>query len=183
MKTGYDRRMEKLIHYYYGNGKGKTTAAIGLAVRCAGAGYRVYFCQFLKGNDTSELSILRTVPNLSIHRPQKKYPFTRNMTETDRQEIAMEHSRILGEIEEAAASLAEDVRALIILDEIGKAWSSDLVEKQRVLALLSHRRAEYVLTGRDLVPELLALADYVTEFTAIRHPYQKGIRARLGIEY
>lgn len=182
----YDRNMMNLIHFYYGNGKGKTTASIGLAVRAAGAGFRVLFCQFLKGNPTAELSMLSSIPGLTIHRPGKQYPFTKSMTEKDRLDIRAEHDRILSEVETVLRenSCRDEIHPLlVILDEAAKAWTEDLLNRERLLTLLDERQAEFVLTGRDPVPEFLQRADYLTELTARRHPYERTIPARKGIEF
>ncbi|MGN0587780.1 MAG: cob(I)yrinic acid a,c-diamide adenosyltransferase, partial [Oscillospiraceae bacterium] len=83
------------IHIYCGDGKGKTTAALGLAVRAAGAGINVCFVQFMKGGETAELNILRHISEITVMRCDRNYPFFKNMTETDKTEIAECHDLLL----------------------------------------------------------------------------------------
>ena len=182
--------MENCTHVYYGTGKGKTTAAVGLAVRAAGAGFRVLFCQFMKSGETAELSVLKTIPRLTVLRPENRYPFSSRMTEEDRTEIRKEHDRILKEIGTILSDLPrpaqEDPAAssvLVVLDELAWAFHHDLVDKDLALSLLDEKKAEFVITGRISVPDLLARADYITAFQEEDHPYHRGIPARKGIEY
>ena len=216
MYTPYDIHKEAFMkyctHVYFGTGKGKTTAAIGLAVRAAGAGCRVLFCQFLKSNETSELSVLKTLPQVTILRPEGQYPFTRRMTAEDRTEITAEHNRILERIfavlyperpthlytEEpetssvtaSAASEKPDysrepgsLPVLVILDELAWAYHYGLIDRERALSLLDSKKAEFVITGRVRVPELIERADYVTNLQEEKHPFRNGIPARKGIEF
>ncbi len=183
--------MENCTHVYYGTGKGKTTAAVGLTVRAAGAGFRVLFCQFMKSGETAELSVLKTIPGLTILRPENRYPFSSRMTSEDRTEIRREHDRILRTVgtiladtprpkqEEPAAASS----ILVVLDELAWAFHHNLVDKDLALSLLDEKKAEFVITGRIGVPELLSRADYVTAFQEEGHPYHRGIPARKGIEY
>lgn len=176
--------MEYCTHVYYGTGKGKTTAAVGLAVRAAGAGCRVLFCQFLKSGETAELSILQDLPGLTVLRPEGRYPFTGRMTDSDRLGITEEHNRILDRVSRILSGDGEQtVPVLAVLDELAWAWHYDLVSKERVLSLLDTKKAEFVITGRICVPELLARADYITNLQAEKHPYERGVSARKGIEF
>ena len=193
--------MKPCTHVYYGTGKGKTTAAIGLAVRAAGAGCRVLFCQFMKSGETAELSALKNLPGVQIIRPEGCYPFTRQMTEKDRLAITAEHERILDRIMtvlDQPASAADrsgtagdlsggnqdsDLPVMVVLDELAWAFHYDLIGRERVLSLLDSEQAEFVITGRVRVPELIERADYVTNLQAEKHPFQKGTAARSGIEF
>ena len=170
-----------LIHLYCGDGKGKTTAAMGLAVRAAGSGMRVAVIQFLKDGDSSELSILSSLPNVTVlsGKPVKGFSFA--MTPEQKTLVTETHNRYL----ETAIRLYREGRAqLIVLDEAVGALSLNMLDRQRLLAFLrEEERPEVVLTGRNPDPEVLALADYVTEMTLRRHPYERGIGARRGIEY
>ena len=174
--------MKSCTHVYYGTGKGKTTAAVGLAVRAAGAGCPVLFCQFLKSGETAELSVLKALPEVQIFRPEGSYPFTRQMTDDDHRAITAEHNRILEQIS-AILSHVRDQDFVVILDELAWAFHYDLIDRDRVLSLLDSKKAEFVITGRVCVPELIARADYVTNLQEEKHPYQKGISARKGIEF
>ena len=193
--------MKTCTHVYYGTGKGKTTAAIGLAVRAAGAGCHVLFCQFLKSTETAELSVLKPLPGVQVLRPEGHYPFTRHMKEEDRLAITAEHGRILDQIrmilkQPAAApdpsgtfqdrtdgDPGSELPVLVVLDELAWAYHYELIDREQVLSLLDTEKAEFVITGRIRVPELIERADYVTELKEEKHPYQRGIAARKGIEF
>lgn len=172
---GYDK-----IHLYYGDGKGKTTAAIGLAIRAAGAGKKVVFSQFMKGNDTAELSILRNIAEVKIVRPQKMYPFFKDMTEEEKRQMKEEHNAMLLEIQGIVERGGAQV---VILDEVTYPITYELVDEKLLKKLLKSHNAEIVLTGRNPTKELLEMSDYVTEMKKIKHPYEKGLKARKGIEY
>ena len=104
-----------MLHLYTGEGKGKTTAAIGLSVRAAGRGFSVYFTQFMKGNDTGELYILKRLPEVKILRSEKNFGFFKRMSEEDKAELTAVHNRIL---EEVLESVGKEENQLIILDEL-----------------------------------------------------------------
>lgn len=171
-------------HIYYGDGKGKTTAAIGLAVRAAGAGKKVIFCQFMKGGDTSELNILQQIPELHIMRCTREYPFLNQMSDKDKADIISEHNNI---IDRLVVDINKTKNTLIVLDEITYPLNYELLSKASVYALLesSHKEdeLEVVCTGRNPDDRLIKLADYITEMKLHRHPFEAGIPARAGIEY
>ena len=171
------RMIKGCVQVYTGDGKGKTTAAIGLTVRALGAGLRVYFAQFLKSGDYSEKNILGTLDNLVFRQYGKNGFITREPSDEDR---AMA-SRGLKEAIEALRSGAYD---LVILDEVNVACSLGLITKDDVLSLLRERgdMTELVLTGRNAAPELLDAADLVTEMRNIKHYFASGVPARRGME-
>ena len=171
-----------LIHIYCGDGKGKTTAAIGLAVRAAGAGMRVRFVQLLKGNDTSELNSLNLIPNITIDRCDDAYGFTFTMCDEDKKKITACHNRILSE----ALRLSENREIdLLIIDEFTAAYGCGLVDKTLAQRLVLNKpeALELVLTGRNPDDCFVEAADYVSEIQAVKHPFDSGISARKGIEY
>ncbi|MGN0622055.1 MAG: cob(I)yrinic acid a,c-diamide adenosyltransferase [Porcipelethomonas sp.] len=169
-----------LIHIYFGDGKGKTTAAAGLALRAAGHNMKVHFIQFMKGGESGEINILEKISGITVLRCSKSYGFSFNMTHEDRKSITAEHNSFL----ELAAKLAE-TEDMIILDEIFSACNCGLADKSLAEKLLKipGRKAELVLTGHDPADFFIEHADYVSEIKAVRHPYEKGISARRGIEY
>lgn len=173
-----------MIQLYCGDGKGKTTAAAGQAIRAAGRGLRVVFAQFMKGNDTGELYILEKIENMEIIRSPRNFGFYRDMTERDKEELARIHNHMLERLLKAAGEKSLD---MMILDEITYPVSFQLLEKERLRELLSFGAGEsgmeIVLTGRNPADFLLECADYITCMQAVRHPYEKGILARNGIEY
>ncbi len=169
-----------LLMIYTGNGKGKTTAALGLAMRAVGHGRRVLMLQFMKGDDSyGECKAARMLPGFEI--VQKGLP-----TFVERGNPGAEDLRLAGEaIAEARDALTSDKWDMVILDEINVAVDYGLVPLAAVLELLDARRPglDVVLTGRGARPELVKRADMVSEVLEIKHHYQKGVPAREGIEY
>lgn len=173
-----------MIQVYHGDGKGKTTAAIGLSVRAAGSGKKVCFAQFMKGNCSSEILVLQEIPGLRVLRISREFGFYRQMDEADKAAITKEHNRILAELLEALEGGEAEV---IVLDEVVSAYRYGLLDRSSLTKILEAGRgengAEVILTGRKPAKELLERADYITEMKAVRHPYEKGISARKGIEW
>lgn len=170
------------LHIYCGEGKGKTTASVGLAVRAAGAGQKVVFVQFMKGGETSELRILEQMSEISILRCTKEFPFYHQMREEDKAEITAIHNDILQQV---GKKMKEGMCNMLILDELTYPYSWKLLDRTKVDSLISDRAAgvEIVITGRNPDPFFLERADYITEMKNIRHPFDQGIQARKGIEY
>ena len=167
-----------LIHVYTGEGKGKTTASAGLAVRAVGAGKRVAFVQFMKGVESSEIAPLRTL-GVTVLKAGTITKFIPHMTDAERTQCAQEQQAGFA----SAVALAPDVD-LLVLDEIISAVTTGMVPQASVEAFLHGKppALEVVLTGRD-VPEAFAeLADYLSDIKALKHPYDKGVHARRGIE-
>jgi cob(I)alamin adenosyltransferase len=167
-----------MIHIYTGDGKGKTTAAIGLAVRAAGCGKRVVIAQFLKGGGTGELAALILIPNITVVRNARDYGFFPVASEEIRTNITRENNANL----QKALALPAD---LLILDEVCAAYNLGAIDRAALDALLLHpgQNRELVLTGRDAPPHLCAAADYVSEIRKAKHPFDTGLHARKGIEY
>ena len=170
-----------MLHIYCGFGKGKTTAAIGLAVRGAGAGMRVRFVQFMKGADTSELSVLENIPGLEIRRCDRDYGFYKNMSEADKSEITRCHNTLL----EFAFGMDNTASNMIILDEFCSAYGHGLMDTAlaKQLVLENKDSAEIIITGRNPAYEFISAADYISEIRCIRHPYDQGVSARKGVEF
>lgn len=174
--------MSGLIHIYCGDGKGKTTAALGLALRACGNGYKVILVQFLKSQHTSELDILSSIENLEVLRSKKSDKFTWNLTDDEKRALTEENISIFKKV---VSSIEHDKKTLVIFDEIIGAINTKLIEEALVLDFLKNKplNAEVVLTGRNPDDKLLGLADYVSEIKKIKHPFDSGISAREGIEY
>lgn len=172
--------MSGLIHLYCGDGKGKTSAAAGLALRAAGAGKRVLFTQFMKDGSSSEIGVLRGIENISVLLCKKPYGFYWNMTAQQRVQAKADYARLLREALQQSAEVE-----LLVLDEIVSACNRGVVEEAYLVDFLKSKpeRLEIVLTGRDPSETLIACADYVTEMKKIKHPYDRGIAARRGIEF
>ncbi len=170
-----------LIHIYCGDGKGKTTAAMGLAMRAAGSGMKVALVQFLKGQQSSELKMLQMLPNVTIIREQLSPKFTFQMNSEELADTKMVHSRYLN----TALKLAKNGECdLLILDELVGALNCGLIDEDLLHELVEKKPAqlELVMTGRNPAQWLVDAADYVSEIRKIKHPYDKGVDARKGIE-
>ena len=172
--------MAGLIHIYCGDGKGKTTAAVGLTLRSAGAGNRVVFTQFFKDGSSSEISLLRQIPGISVLHADTVGGFWKCMT-TEQQAQA---SRDYTELFHIACERAKNMD-LLVLDEVISACNHGTVPEEALLEFLQNKpeNLEVVLTGRNPSEALLAQADYVTEMKKIKHPFDHGVLARKGIEY
>ena len=247
--------MNGLVHIYCGDGKGKTTAALGLALRAAGNGIPVVIARFLKNDGSGEVGILENVPGVYLFHCERQFGFTWTMSEEQKAEAgeyftglferawemgcktvresvegagkadgcmagenwgsdsvsdgsSRRDSGVCGtgasasgspvsgspvsvspvSVSPASAPLTSapcEIRALLVLDEIMAAVNSGFVANESLLAALDHRPdgLEVVLTGRGPSKELLSRADYVTEMRAVKHPYEKGVGARKGVEY
>ena len=167
-----------LLHIYCGDGKGKTTASLGLAIRAAGAGMKVCFVQFAKGGETSEHDSLKLIPNITVVRCDRKYGFYNEMTDSDKKEITLNHNKLI----DLAFKSDTD---MIILDEFNFVYEYGLIDKNTAKQLILNGKAnkEIILTGRNPAEVFISAADYISEIKAVKHPYDKGITARKGIEY
>lgn len=174
--------MKGLIHIYEGDGKGKTTASIGLSIRCAGNGEKVIFTQFLKDNQSNELKVLEGIDNIQVVLAKKVFGFTFLMTPEQKIEAKQYFRSHFKEVTDMA--IKEGVR-LLVLDEIISSYNMEFVDQQEVLNFLKNKpeELEVVLTGRDPAPELVERADYVTRMMKIKHPFDQKMPARKGIEF
>ena len=170
------------VHLYCGDGKGKTTAALGLGLRCCGSGGRVLLAQFLKGSGSSELNGIEKLEGFVVLPGPAQVKFTFQMTEEERREAA---GFWLSFFRRAVSQAVEGGYRLLILDELAGGVSLGRVPEEEAAAFLKNRpeELEVVLTGRNPSEALLARGDYVTRMEAVRHPYEKGIGAREGVEY
>lgn len=171
-----------LKHLYYGNGKGKTTAALGLALRAAGNGMNVHIVQFLKGTKTGELNSLSLIENISVSRCDRNYGFTFRMTENDKKKITDCHNKLLADALERVRCGKTD---MLILDEIIDAFNLRLIDREMVLSVFLDNTpsAEIVMTGHKPTQFFIDCADYASEIRAVKHPFEKGIKSRKGIEF
>ena len=170
-----------LIHIYCGDGKGKTTAAVGLAVRCAGRGNKVLLVQFLKSRDSGELYSLAKLPDIEVMRGKESKKFTFQMNEEEKHALLIEHNKMF---EQVLEKIKNGGYSLLILDEVIGALNAKVFEMPKLIEFLRHKpdNLEVVLTGRNPAPELVEIADYVSEMRKVKHPMDKGIMAREGIE-
>lgn len=183
-KKGKDeRKLLGLVHIYTGEGKGKTTAALGLGIRACGGGFRVALVQFLKGGDTGELKILRGLGEIfKVYRNPDHVKFIKDMNPQELQAARSGTDRLW----ETAKNLGSRGQCdLLILDEIMAAISNGLLPLEDVILWVREKPGalELVMTGRNAPADLVELADYVSEIKAVKHPFSRGIKARKGIEF
>lgn len=173
--------MNGLTHLYHGNGKGKTTAALGLTIRALGSGFRVVFVQFLKNQTTGELTVLDDLAKVTVLRGKEGSGFSFTMTDEEKEKTKQLHSDNLKAAIELAVSGACD---MLVLDEAVGAYNRDLIDKTLLEEFVRSKPAdlELVLTGRNPSQWMIDCADYVSEIKKVKHPYDKGIPARTGIE-
>jgi cob(I)alamin adenosyltransferase len=175
--------MEKgLIHIYTGDGKGKTSAAIGLCIRALGAGLKVIFVQFLKSVNSSELNILEKISaNLIIKRYNSQKKFIWNMNDNEIEILKKETNEGYEYIKNI---IENNLCDMLILDEFIWVLNKNFIKSDEFYELINIKpeSMEIILTGREAKEELINIADYVSEMKKIKHPYDKGIEARKGIE-
>jgi cob(I)alamin adenosyltransferase len=170
--------MQGYIQVYTGNGKGKTTAALGLAIRAAGAGLNVYMAQFLKHGEYSEIKGLKrfsdtiTIEQFGCGRFIKGRPSAEDVAAARKG------------LDKIKAVLKAGRHAVIILDEANVAVSLNLFSENELLEIIAQKpdNIEIIITGRAAAPGVIAAADLVTEMKEIKHYYKNGVEARIGIE-
>lgn len=170
--------MEKgMLQVYTGDGKGKTTAAIGLAVRAAGAGFKVFIGQFVKSMEYSEIKILENIDNIDV----KQYGLNCFIEKEPEQKDIKAAQEGLEEIKEVLTSGKYDI---VILDEANIAVYFDLFSVEELIEVIDSRNEgiEVIVTGRKAKEKLMDKADLVTDMQEIKHYYEKGVKARDGIE-
>ncbi len=168
-----------LIMVYTGDGKGKTTAAVGQAVRALGQGYRVFMIHFMKGRDYGEFLALEQMPKLTIVRAGRDCFVSREKPDPVDIDLAREG------FNRAVEAVNSGRFNLVVLDEINVAVDYGLVAEKELLTLLEHKPKEVsvVLTGRGATAEVVKKADMVSEILNIKHHYQQGAECLPGIEY
>ena len=175
--------MSGLVHIYYGGGKGKTTAALGLALRAAGSGKKIVIVQFLKDWLCGELESLSLIPNITVLRGKSSGGvFIHEMTEEQKVKTASIHN---DNLKQALTLQSEGMCDLLILDEAIDALNLNVLDHSLMDELLDSKPygLEIVITGHNPTPELLQRSDYITEMVKHKHPYDAGITARKGIEF
>lgn len=175
IKAGY-------VHVYCGDGKGKTTACVGLAIRAISHDWRVLFAQFLKSGQSGELRILEQTSLITVMSGSPVKQFSWKLNEAERLIARTFYDDRLRLIHQQMLSGTYD---LIVLDEVLGAISAGLADEAIVLQILDEcpKTCEIVLSGRSYTAEILKRADYVSKIAAVKHPYTQGVVAREGIEY
>jgi cob(I)alamin adenosyltransferase len=170
--------MEKgYIQVYTGNGKGKTTAALGLSIRAAGANKKIFFAQFMKKKFTNEMNILKKIANIDF----KQYgPENFIFSKPTQHEITVSQKAF----EEIKNIILSNKYNIIVLDEINVAVHLDLIDINDMIELIKNKpeNTELILTGRYAHKKIIEIADLVTEMNCIKHYFDKGVKARKGIE-
>lgn len=165
-----------MIQIYYGDGKGKTTAAVGAAVRAVGHGKRVAFFTFLKDGSSGEIAPLRSL-GVTCRWATERYSLLKPLTETERERLRVAYDRLLKELSDTAAAYD-----MVVLDEVLDTLTLSVITPSRLAALLD-APCEWLLTGHTLPDVWRERADYISRIGAERHPYNRGVSAREGIEY
>jgi cob(I)alamin adenosyltransferase len=174
--------MEKkgLIHVYTGDGKGKTTAAVGLAIRARGAGLSVLVAQLFK-HTSSEIKVLEGV-GVKYLQYSARHPLFKKYSPS---ELKSEKEKCTAFLKNVFETVKKENYDVLVIDELGPALAYNLVELNIMLGLIESKpgKTELVMTGRGIPDELIELADYVTDMRMVKHPFLKGIVGRKGIEY
>jgi len=179
-KKADDKEFKGYIHVYTGNGKGKTTAALGLALRAAGHGFKTYFGQFLKGQDYGELSAIRKLSSLITIEQFGRKGFIHVTENPDQEDI----DRARQGLDKCLRMMKSGNYRIIVLDEVNVAVHFNLFAEKDIHDFLDNKPddTEVILTGRYAPESFIQRADLVTEMNEIKHYYKKGIQARIGIE-
>lgn len=170
-----------LIHVNCGDGQGKTTAALGLAIRFAGRGGKVLYYQFLKDGSSGEISMIKNLEGITYLEGYALSKFTFLMTQEEKEAARAYYTKHFSNLVEEAKKSYQ----LLVLDEVLDAVNEDLLPLKDLITFLNNKPEdlEVVLTGRNPKEEILSLADYVTEMKKCKHPFDQGLAAREGIEY
>jgi len=172
-----------MLHIYTGDGKGKTTAALGLCLRASGRGRKIAFFQFLKDGNSGENFVSQKLDNFKILCFQTETKgFFWNMTEEEKSSLKKETEKgFLCALE----FLKENLCDVLVLDEISGCIKNGLISEEAFLELVCayKEKCEIVLTGREFSEKLIEEADYCSSISEVKHPYQKGIGAKEGIEF
>lgn len=170
-----------MVHIYCGDGKGKSTSAMGLALRSAGRGNRVVICQFMKSGKSGERMGFERFENVKLLPVPQTMKFVFQMTEEEKAET---RAQMTAQFEEAAGYVRRGECDLLVLDEMCSAVTTGMVPLEKVTAFLDEdHEAEIVMTGRNPEQALQDRADYITEMRKIKHPFDKGVPARIGVEW
>lgn len=169
-------------HIYYGDGKGKTTAAIGLAVRAAGSKMKVLFVQFLKTEFSGERHILSHTENVTLTFCPLELKITFDMDDKEKAQAA---KIFKGIFDNAVTTALTEKYDMVVLDEVFEAINAHMLSESEVYEFITNAPSsmEIVMTGHNPPQKFMDCADYITEFKKIKHPYDRGITGRIGIEF
>lgn len=167
-----------MIHIYYGDGKGKTSAAIGLGIRACGQGLNVAMCRFLKSQTGGEINTLKNIDDFIVLDSPKELDFYYKMTDIQKQQ----YNEYALNLFKSATNFDSNV---LIFDELLDAIELNIIPLELVVGFLKEKSSEkeIVITGHNAIEEIFSCADYISEIKKIKHPYDKGCKARKGIEF
>lgn len=170
-----------LVHIYHGDGKGKTTCGMGLCIRAAGAGMKVLIFQFLKKNDSSELNIMRKIPNITVIDGLDSAKFVFQMTDQEKKDARDFYENAF---ESICDRIVKEEYDLLFLDEALHAVNYGMLPEERLIEFLKNRpeKLEVVMNGYHPTEALQEAADYISCISKEKHPFDRGIPERLGIE-
>ncbi len=173
--------MSGFIHIYCGDGKGKTTASVGLAIRAVGSGKKVVFLQFLKNGASSEMKILKNLNQTETFVLSNYCGFIKNQSKEELAKIKCDYIELFDKVIEKVQSDVD----LLVLDEVLAACNHGIIEETKLISFLQNKpkNLEVILTGRNPSKRLLSFADYITEMKKVKHPFDEGVQARQGIEF
>lgn len=170
-----------MLQSYFGMGKGKTTAAVGATVRAAGSGMKVFFTQFLKNGDSSELEILKNLENVDVILPNAEYIMFEELTDERIQARSEAYGRLLFE------ELPQKIKHydMIVLDEVLDILEFGYINESQFLKQINlwKKDKEVILTGHNISDKIAEVSDYISRVVAVKHPCDLGASARKGIEY
>lgn len=173
--------MDGLIHVYMGDGKGKTTATAGLAIRAAGHGMKVVYLQFLKGTDSGEINIMKKIENIFVIKNTENFDFVWNLADEEKVRLTNMQNQNLSIALEMVKNNQAD---MLVMDEVFSAYNTNTIDTQKIkdFILDKPKHLEVVMSGHEPDSFFIEHADYVTNMEKIKHPYDVGIKARIGIE-
>lgn len=174
--------MEYKIQLYFGDGKGKTCAALGRAIRWLGGGGKLCFVQFLKDGKSNEINIISSLPNVTLLFEKENFGFTWLMTEEKKQRAARAYLSLL---DKAVKWAAENPGGMLVLDELGSLIEAGLADEEYIIDKIRgiKGRAEIVITAHNPGQGLIDLSDYASQIKKIKHPYDEGLPRRKGVEF
>lgn len=178
----YEKEWQTMKHLYFGDGKGKTTAAVGIAVRAAGSNLKVLFVQFLKTEFSGERHVLSHTENVTLTLCPADLKFTFQMNEKEKAQAA----KIFKGIFDHSVTLAlTEKYDMVVFDEIIDAINAEMLTESEVVEFITNAPSsmEIIMTGHNPSQKMIDLCDYVTEFKKIKHPYDRGITGRIGVEF
>ncbi len=171
-----------MIHVYFGDGKGKTTCAMGLALRAIGRDKNIVVAQFLKGSQSGEIIELEKIEGVKVFKLDSELPFTFQMSDVQKVDARQQHNRIF---QKAIHFVNAGYCDMLVLDELCSAIETNLIDEKYIKEFINSVSSdiEIVITGRNPPEYITEKADYITEMKLHKHPYDNGIGAREGVEY